>query len=132
MNEAPAVKSGEVLGYLDDPSRRYTAGLKKVKTKTDLLTFLVGWPFLAADATEQSRGWTDADVRGMQKSRRVRGKGVEAAVRKYGLVLLPTRLLTLTQMALRFTAPEGAVYIRLWETGEHDRLMDIPNPERCS
>lgn len=126
IEDAPAVKSGEVLSYLDEPSRRYAAELQEVKTAAELQAHLKGWPFLAADAIEQAQGFTDKDVREMQRSRRLRNpKKLEAAITKYGLVLIPARLLTLTEFALQLKAPEGAVYLRLWETGEHDRLMKV-------
>ena len=126
IEDAPAVKTDEVRGYLDDPSRRYAAGLKKLKTAADVRAFLATWPFLAADAIKQAEGFTDEDVTAMQRCRHLRNpKKLEAAITKYGLVLIPARLLTLTEFALQFKAPEGAVYLRLWETGEHDRLMKV-------
>lgn len=124
--DAPAFKSGEVLGYLDGPSRRYARDLKKVKTAAELQGLLKKWPFLAADATEQAVNFADEDVAEMQRSRRFRTlEKVKSAVERFGFVLIPARMLALTELAIKFKVPEGAVYFRAWETGEHDRLMGV-------
>jgi len=123
IKDAPAVKSGEVRGYTDDPCARYVEGLKTITKADALRRFLKKWPFLAADAIAQAKGLTDADVLDMQTNRKAEGEEAVRVVERYGCILLPGRMISLSMISERFKAPAGCVYIRLWETGEHDKAM---------
>lgn len=125
LNDAPAVKSGEVLGYGDEPVKRYVEGLRTITKADELRAYLAQWPFLAADAIEQARDLTDANVQDMQKSRMQEGEDAVRAVALYGFILIPTRTLVLTEMSQQFHVPTGAAYCRLWETGTHDEHMAL-------
>jgi len=124
IKDAPAVKSGEVRSYVDEPDARYVEGLKTITGADELRAYLKKWPFLAADAIEQAKGLTDADVLDMQKNRSVEAEAERCAMR-YGRILIPGRMIALTMLAQQFKAPAGCVYIRLWETGEHDATMKL-------
>lgn len=124
FRDAPAVKSGEVHGYIDDPCERYVEGMKVIIGAAELRAYLANWPFLAQDAIKQAARLKDKDVLDMQKNRNVDSEG-ERVAKRYGCILIPERMLILTQISDQFKAPAGAVYIRLWETGEHDRLMAL-------
>lgn len=122
--DAPAIKSGEVLSYVDEPCERYVKGLNPILKARALRTYLAKWPFLGADAIEQAKNLKDRDVVEMQADRKNEVAG-ERIAERYGCILVPARMMTLTMLAQKFQAPTGLVYIRLWTTGEHDRLMKI-------
>ena len=86
ITSAPAIKSGEVLSYVDEPSRRYVDGLKLILKADELRGYLARWPFLAADAIKQAKKLTDADVQYMQRYSNDESKGEEVA-RRFGCVL---------------------------------------------
>jgi hypothetical protein len=121
---APAIKSGEVLSYVDEPCERYAKGLNPILKAKVLRAYLAKWPFLAADAIEQAKNLKDRDVVEMQADRKNEAAG-ERIAERYGCILVPGRMMTLTMLAQKFQAPTGLVYIRLWTTGEHDRLMKL-------
>lgn len=123
IDNAPAIKSGEVLSYVDEPCERYANGMSMILKAKELKAYLAKWPFLAADAIAQASKLTDANVCDMQKNRKNEKDG-ERIAERYGCILVPGRMMTLTMFAEQFKAPTGLVYIRLWTTGEHDRLME--------
>lgn len=125
IRDAPAVKSGEVLSYVDEPVDRYVAGLKLITKADELRAYLAKWPFLAADAIEQARDLTDDDIQYMIRYRADEEKGYEVAMR-FGAILIPTRCVRLSSVAMELKVPTGLVYVRSWNTGEHDELMRLP------
>ena len=123
LDAAPAVKSGEVRGYIDEPVARYVDGLRTITKADELREYLQQWPFLAADAIEQAARLTDADIQDFQKNR-AKESEAQRITETYGAILMPGRMIALTILGMQFMVPTGCVYIRLWTTGEHDRYME--------
>ena len=118
--DAPAVKSNEVLSYVDDAPARYVRDLNAAETLAQLRESLTRWPVLAADAIEQADAmtadqWDEFQI-GLRAERKGRFAGEEWA-RKYGAILMPGAMIQPSLVAAEFKVPFGLAYIRLWEAG---------------
>lgn len=119
--DAPAVKSREVLGYADDSPARYVKDLDGASSVSELQEALARWPILAADAIEQADAmsgddWDEFTI-GKNAERKGRFAGEEWA-RKYGAILMPAAMVQPALIAARYFCPFGTAYIRIWQTGK--------------
>lgn len=116
--QAPAVKSAEVLGFVDDFIARYGKNVRRAQTAEELVEELRRWPVLAADALAAAESIADGewDVfrAGLQSESRGEFAG-EAFARRFGSILMPAAMIDIALNAARFNVPCGLMYIRMWQ-----------------
>lgn len=133
VSRLPAVRSGEVLGWVDESDKRYsediTNACRAASQRTGgqnlerLLTATGRWPVLAKDAIEaveaaivraRSQGsdavWFEF-LEGIRKERKGQYSGDDWAG-LYGAILMPEKMLHTSLLAGNFHVPFGTAYIR--------------------
>jgi hypothetical protein len=108
------------IGYVDDCDEDYTAELTKVSSIAELRAFGEKWRYLAADAVSQIEAMTEADFPAFKKALKSERRGKfcgEAAMIRFGAILLPEIMMHVGLVAQRFGAPFGCAFIRMKDAG---------------
>jgi len=109
----------------EDVVSNYNDALDAAANRKRLVSYLQAWQEFAPDARAIVKAMTERDFdewrAGLTKERSGEFAGEEWA-RRFGVVLMPERMVRTTVIAQRFAVPWGLAWLRLKEEGVLDGL----------
>jgi len=110
------------ITYLtEDPASDYSKMVRSVETLSDLKKGVHEYKEIAGDAIKKVKSMTEEDFKRFKKDlpkfRKKMTEGVEEAVKEWGVIVLPMKMIISSLVAEQFHAPWGTAYIRCEELG---------------
>ena len=114
------------ITYVSDQPGDYAKALRSADTLEALRAVTEAWRELAEDAAKVAQAMTEEDFQAWCKGYAKEQLGEFAGVafaKKYGDLMLPTKMFKVSVMAVNYKVPWGLMYLRLKETGNLEKAL---------
>ena len=120
------------IGYTtENPTKEYHKAIEGTRNIAELVSAIRAYKEVAPDALKKAKQMTAADFKSFKKDlpkfRNTKGKEAEELNQKWGIIVLPRKLLLSSLMEIEFHVPWGCAFIRGEELGLYDNVI-IFNP----
>lgn len=104
----------------DDPTKEYIRSIRRAKSKEELVKELEYWKLIADDALKVAKKFTDEDFKQFHKDwKKAKDEQpvewIDAFNKRFGVIVMPDKLLTASITAIQYHVPFGTAYKRLYE-----------------
>ena len=110
----------ESITYITELGKDYGEEIGKIKTLTELIDLTDDYEIVVGEATDLVKKWRVNDFQDFIKCRNIERRGKfsgEANAERFGPVLMPEPMITVSRMAFMYKVCWGLIFRRLLDTG---------------
>lgn len=105
---------------MDDPTPEYIKGIRKATTAKELVEAIQPYSEICGDALQAAEVMEDKEVKEFQRDWRKASKPqsdewTENFIKRFGMIVMPSKLLEASLIAEKYHAPWGVAFIRMQE-----------------